>query len=142
MTAPTPEDTAAAIEHVRAMPTWVGGDAHHIASPFKQIDDAFIVITDVHWGKAKLRRVNIDEIYSTSPRCDRDNVILHLENGGTSVYKGDGERLHDAPRLIQTADGDLIIADGHHRLAADYWLGLTEQVCYVLRLDKKDEEHG
>jgi hypothetical protein len=134
------DELAAVIDKVRAMPTVVGGDTHHIASPFKQLDDAFIVIADVHWGKAKLRRVDIAEVFSTSPRCDRENVILHLENGGTSVYKGDGQRLHDAPRLIQTDDGDLIIADGHHRLAADWWLGLREQTCWVLKVKTEDDK--
>lgn len=83
------------------------------------------------WVKSTIEIMRIDELFATQKYINRETVAHYLENTA---------ELHDhknsLPNVLKNTNGDYLIYDGHHRLAA-YWL-MGAEFANVWLLKEKD----
>lgn len=124
---PTTADIAKAVKGVQKMPG--AGDQQHVSAQFPVYGKQIPATPDGAWDNAKLKTIKLKKLRATNAQLDRANLVWHLQNPGKSKMRSP-RNTH--PQVIKTNDGDLIIADGHHRLSALRLLGLKRETCWVL----------
>ena len=85
------------------------------------------------WSQAKAKTVKFKKLQAHNGELDRANLIWHLQNPGKSRMQSP-HNTH--PQVIKTVDGDYVVADGDHRIAALALLGLKKDTVWLL--DAKD----
>lgn len=125
---PTPSDIKAAVKDVKKMPG--AGDQQHVQPVFPVYGKKMPATPAGAWDDAALKPVKLKKLQATNAQLDRANLIWHLQNPGKSKMQSP-HNTH--PQVIKTSDGDLIIADGHHRLSALRLLGIKREQCWVLK---------
>jgi hypothetical protein len=100
-----------------------------IAVPWEIVERPKIEKTE--WEHSDLQAFEIDQLFASQPYMVRENVAWHISHAGHS---------HDSknsfPNVLKNKDGQRLIYDGHHRLAA-WWL-LGAEVANVWYLREKD----
>ena len=125
---PTSSDIKAALQKAKNLPP--AGDKEHVQQMFPIYGKALPVVSDGDWAQAKQQVVKFKKLQATNAQLNRQNLIWHLQNPG----KARMQKPHNTqPQVIKTNDGDLIIVDGHHRLAALKMLGLKKAPVWLLK---------
>jgi hypothetical protein len=83
---------------------------------------------DSAWEDATLKRVHIPKLIASTTHLDRDNLAWHIQNPGHSK---DPIVMH--PSVVKTGKGDRVIVEGHHRLAADWLLGVDVDLVWQVK---------
>lgn len=129
---PDAGDIDKAVKKVRNAPD--AGDHGHIQATMPIYGKALPAIPAGSWGKlAKQKTVKLGKLQATNAQLGRDNLIWHLQNPGKSRFRGP---LNTHPQILKMMNGDRVVVDGHHRLAAEQLLGLKKDA--VWQLDEKD----
>jgi len=124
----TVADIASAVKDVKKMPG--AGDQQHVAAQFDVFGKSIPATPDGAWANAELKVIKFKKLQATNAQLDRANLIWHLQHPGQSKMKS-AHNTH--PQVIKTDKGDLIIADGHHRLSALRLLGVKKDSVWLLK---------
>ena len=115
---------AAAVAQAKALPD--DGDSDHVAPPWDR--KGLPALDDVDWQDAALTKVKLAKLRASTKRLKRENLIWHLKHPGEARYR---TPFSPYPLVIDDGD-DLVIVDGHHRLAALLMLGETKAAANLL----------
>lgn len=130
-TAPTFTDDqiAAAQAAVKALPS-VDGDPNHIALPWK-LGDKFPDISQLDFGDAMQQVLDPSTLLAATDHAwlNRAKVIAHLATPGEPVRMNP---FTCEPLLVRKRKGDVLIVDGHHRIAALMFLGVKKYQFWIV----------
>lgn len=125
---PSAKDIKDAVKRVQAMPD--AGDHGHVLAVFPMLKGSMPAVAAGKWSQAKQVPVKLSKLRATNAQLNRDNLIWHLQNPGKSRFQG---QWNTHPQIVKTSDGQNLIVDGHHRLSAEFLLGLKRDVCWRLK---------
>ena len=128
---PSPQDIKKAVRVAENLPD--AGDHGHVQQVFPVYGKGLPEIPQGSWDLAKQKSVKFKELQATNAQLKRDDLIWHIKNPGKSRFAG---RYNTHPQVLKTEKGDLVIVDGHHRLAAEQMLGLKKDMAWLL--DEQD----
>jgi hypothetical protein len=123
------KDIAAVVAKIKKMPA--AGDKQHVPAVFPVYAKPMPSVAN--WSQAKQKVVKFKKLQAHNGELDRDNLIWHVQNPGKSKMQSP-HNTH--PQVIKTVQGDYVIADGDHRLAALRLLGVKKDMVWLL--DAKD----
>jgi len=129
---PTSADIAKQVKKAKNLPD--AGDHGHVVAQFPIENEALPAVPQGAWKSAKQKTVKLKKLYATNQQLDRKNLIWHLQNPGMSRFRGPFNTHIQVVKLAK--NGDLAIADGHHRASALKMLGVKKDVVWLL--DEKD----
>lgn len=128
---PTPKDIKAAVKQVKNMPD--SGDHGHVPAVLNVYGKNLPAIPQGSWKAAKLQTVKLSKLQASNQQLKRADLIWHIENPGKSRFAG---KFNTHPQVLKTKDGDQVVIDGDHRVAALVVLGVKKDHAWVL--DEKD----
>jgi len=88
-------------------------------------------VPDNAWVGSVIQCLRIEELFATQKYVNRENVSWHIKHPGETH-----DHKNSFPNIIKSTNGDYLIYDGHHRLAA-YWL-MGAEFANVWFLREKD----
>lgn len=133
---PTADDQSAALQMLALMPDDPNKPGH-LFSPWPVRDDVnadSYVRADL-WTACKQKQVHIDNLCASTHHLSRENLRWHIEHvGDVRPDKDDnGDVLAGAgPQVVKT-QGDRVIVQGHHRLAAAWLMGIRDALVWQIK---------
>lgn len=85
-------------------------------------------VDDHHWSDSKLKAVGIEKLFATQRKLKKENIVWHIEHPGETR-----EGKNAFPNIVKNIDGNRLIYDGHHRLAALWLLGSDDALVWYLK---------
>lgn len=121
---PDADAVSVAMEKLAALPD-AGGKKGYVAVPFPVTPEPPFALREADWHGSKHTTVDIADLNALEPLVKRAKVARMIQEAG------DYSKI---PRVCRNGGEDYIV-NGHHRLTADYLLGMTKAA--VNLLDRK-----
>lgn len=125
---PTPAMVKAAVKAVKAMPV---DDDGKVPTLFPVYPGDVPDVPDSAWQQAKSKTIKFDKLSASQPALTQDDLIWHINNPGQTKYPE--QPINIQPQVVKMGDGARVIVNGHHRLCGEKLLGLTKDLCWVVK---------
>ena len=125
---PTQADIDAAVEYVRRLPDDPAKPKGHFRSDLIWPERAKVpVVPPAAWGDAQVKLVDVADLVCSTKHLKKPDLIWHLQHLGQAMKPDEV-----LPQVVKV-DGDRIVFDGHHRLAAWLLTGVPKTAVWQLK---------